>query len=109
MPGDKYSPPVFPGEGIGVKDSIVSVSTPSSSVRESHRYINHGKTLCESMDFEEMESIMWRKVKKYVQSDILLTFYRLDLFENSINSVDFFKTEVNGGQVRAELPLGSGY
>ncbi len=41
--------------------------------------------------------------------DILLTFYRFDLFENSTNSVDFFKTEVNGGQVRAELPLGSGY
>jgi hypothetical protein len=64
MPGDKYNPPVFPGEGIlGVKESMVSASVPSSSARESHRYINHGKTLCESMDFEEMESIMWRKVR----------------------------------------------
>lgn len=80
MPGDKYSPPVFPGEGIGVKESIVSVSSPSSSVRESHRYINHGKTLCESMDFEEMESIMWRKVKKNMSSLISYLLFIVWIF-----------------------------
>ncbi len=63
MPGDKYNAPVFPGEHIPVKDSITyQTGTVSTTVRESHRYINHGKTPCESMDFEDMESIVWRKV-----------------------------------------------
>lgn len=30
--------------------------------RDSIRYTNHTKNVSESMDFEEMESIMWRKV-----------------------------------------------
>lgn len=30
--------------------------------RDSIRYTNHTKNVSESMDFEEMESVMWRKV-----------------------------------------------
>ena len=61
MAGDKYSPPVFPGDNIPKGDSMHG--GPASELsRESNRYINHAKNLCESMDFEEMESVMWRKV-----------------------------------------------
>jgi len=35
---------------------------PSTSTRESMEYINASKFTAESMDFEEMETVMWRKV-----------------------------------------------
>lgn len=68
MAGDKYSPPVFPGDAMQKGDSIHvgPGSEMASMARESNRFINHAKNLCESMDFEEMESVMWRKVRLYV-------------------------------------------
>lgn len=63
MPGDKYSPPVFPGgDAMSKGESIHATHSTFEPARESNRYINHAKNLCESMDFEEMESVMWRKV-----------------------------------------------
>lgn len=35
---------------------------PSTSTRESMEHINATKFIAESMDFEEMETVMWRKV-----------------------------------------------
>lgn len=35
-------------------------------MRESHRFINNPKNLAESMDFEEMESVTWRKVSNLI-------------------------------------------
>lgn len=32
--------------------------------RESQHFQNTGKSLFESMDFEEIESVMWRKVRR---------------------------------------------
>ena len=66
MPGDKYSPPVFPGDAMSKGESIHGTSSTFEPSRESNRYINHAKNLCESMDFEEMESVMWRKVSVWL-------------------------------------------
>jgi hypothetical protein len=47
----------------GFADGTDSNGATQTAVVETTSYTApHGKTICESMDFEEMESIMWRKV-----------------------------------------------
>jgi hypothetical protein len=59
---DKYIPPSENGSFVSRSESHVP--------RETEKIIAAGKVIAESMDFEETESVMWRKVT-----------YHFDLFE----------------------------
>jgi hypothetical protein len=50
-----------------------SMDGESMQARGSDLYINKPKTVSESMDFEEMESVMWRKVLIFDFSYVFLT------------------------------------
>lgn len=55
MNTDKYVPPSENG-------SFASSRGDSHVPRETEKMIAAGKVIAESMDFEETESVMWRKV-----------------------------------------------
>lgn len=78
--------------------------------RESQHFVHKTKNLFESMDFEETESVMWRKVEDIFLLVIAFTF--INLFRSvltSTNFEDFFKIEEPGGPIRDELLRESGY
>lgn len=52
--GDRYAPAPFRAGKAGGEHEEVS--------RESQHFVERTKNLFESMDFEEIESVMWRKV-----------------------------------------------
>jgi hypothetical protein len=56
-----------------------SMDGESMQARGSDLYINKPKTVSESMDFEEMESVMWRKVLAISISFflVIVLFFRL--------------------------------
>jgi hypothetical protein len=69
----------------------------------------HGKIVAESMDFEEMESVVWRKVCIILFNFNKYAFIHYSLFRYySINCVDFSKIEGNGGQTLVAAQHGSG-
>jgi hypothetical protein len=67
--------------------------------------IHKPKHMAESMDFEEMESVVWRKVMQQFS----FFFFSLRLKHDfSINCGDFSKIEGLGGLILEELLHGNG-
>ena len=97
---DRYAPQPFRGQKTQENEPLD---------RESQQFVHGTKNLFESMDFEEIESVMWRKVRViiyiYFNTLLIVPFCLL----SSINYVDFSKTEGPGGRTREEPLLESGY
>jgi len=51
-------------------------SEATVNMRDTERIITAGKVLAESMDFEEMESVTWRKVRD--NSFVICVYYFID-------------------------------
>ena len=110
---DRYVPQPFRG-------TVPKASEHEPIDRDSQQFVHKTKNLFESMDFEEMESVMWRKVSYRTHPDYFLPmnalsgsiFYHCSCFSTrtirSTNLGGFSKIEEPGGQTHAERLLENG-